>query len=106
MAEIIPISGAGGRGRGGGPEDPMLEQRVARLEQILERLEPRITEILLTGAKQQDLHKVQVDLAEVKGRISGMPTTWTLFAWLIPSLVATWGAGAAIVFAIVKASHP
>ena len=83
----------------------MLEQRVARLEQILERLEPKITEILLTGAKQSDLHKVHSDLAEVKGRISGMPTTWTLFAGLVTATITTWSAGAAIVFALVKATH-
>ena len=57
----------------------MLEQRVAVLEgdvskikTILERLEPKITEILLTGAKQVDLHKTQVDVAELKGRIMGL----------------------------------
>jgi hypothetical protein len=93
------------KGGGDGPEDPMLEQRVARLEQILEKLEPKITEILLTGAKQSDLHKVQTDLAEVKSRISGMPTSWTLFAGLVTATITTWSADAAIVFALVKATH-
>jgi hypothetical protein len=86
---------------GGGPEDPMLEQRVGRLEEkvdrieaILMRLEPQISEVLRTGAKQadltklqsdfirfeaaaatkDDLHKVQLDLVEVKGRVSNLPT--------------------------------
>ncbi|HKI14701.1 MAG TPA: hypothetical protein VKA12_06760 [Roseiarcus sp.] len=104
MTNVIPFQPMN-KGGGDGPEDPMLEQRVARLEQILERLEPKITEILLTGAKQSDLHKVQTDLAEVKGRISGMPTTWTLFAGLVTATITTWSAGAAIVFALIKATH-
>jgi hypothetical protein len=86
----------------GGPEGPMLEQRVARLEQILERLEPKITEILLTGAKQTDIQKLQVELAEARGRVSMLPTWWML----IVAIVATWRAGAGIVFALVRAAHP
>jgi hypothetical protein len=86
----------------GGPEGPMLEQRVARLEQILERLEPKITEILLTGAKQTDMQKLQVELAEARGRVSMLPTWWML----IVAVVATWSAGAGIVFALVRVAHP
>ncbi len=86
----------------GGPEGPMLEQRVARLEQILERLEPKISEILLTGAKQTDIQKLQVELAEACGRVSMLPTWWML----IVAIVATWSAGAGIVFALVRAAHP
>ena len=86
----------------GGPEGPMLEQRVARLEQILERLEPKITEILLTCAKQTDIQKLQVELAEARDRVSMLPTWWML----IVAIVATWSAGAGIVFALVRAAHP
>jgi hypothetical protein len=57
----------------------MLEQRVARLEQILERLEPKITEILLAGAKQSDVQKIQVETAEIKGKVSMLPTWWMLW---------------------------
>ena len=78
----------------------MLEQRVARmedkvdrLESILTRLEPRITEIAIAGAKQADLHTIRTDLAEIKGKISMLPTWWMLLV----ALVATWGAGAALV---------
>ena len=80
----------------------MLEQRVARLEQILERLEPKITEILLTGAKQVDIQKLQIELAEARGGVSMLPTWWML----IVALVATWSAGGGIVFALLKAAHP
>jgi chromosome segregation ATPase len=50
----------------------MLEQRVARLEQILERLEPKIAEILSSGAKQAELQKVQIEIAELKGRFQAL----------------------------------
>ena len=115
-------------GGGSGPEDPMLDQRVARLEATLERIEPKITELLLVGAKQTDLHKVQLDIAdtkgrfarlegilsqmpkqsdlavlrseigEIRGRISNMPTWWML----IVAIITTWSAGAAIVFALIR----
>jgi len=87
----------------------MLEQRVARLEQIMERLEPKITEILLTGAKQEDLRKIQLELAEVKGRFSGLearigalPSTWTLLGIVF----TTWALGSGIlIFALNVLRH-
>jgi hypothetical protein len=104
MAELkfVPSSRGPGGGAPTGPEDSMLEQRVARLEQILERLEPKITEILLTGAKQADVQKVHVELAELRGKVSMLPTWWML----VVALVATWSAGAGIIFALLKATHP
>jgi len=80
----------------------MLEQCVARLEQILERLEPKITEILLTGAKQADAQKIQLEVAELRGKVSMLPTWWML----VVALVATWSAGGGIIFALLKAAHP
>ena len=111
---------------GGDPEDPMLEQRVAKLEEkadrieaILQRLEPKITEALLTGAKQAevsklqlqltelqgsaarqvDLQKVQTEVAEIKGKIAGvearisaLPTTWTMLSIVF----TTWALGSGI----------
>ena len=121
------------KGGGGGPTDGMLD-RVERLETILASLEPKINEILLTGARQVDLQRLETkvaeivasgakqadvhrlelrlsesakqvdlkalrtDLAEVKGRVSMLPTWWML----ITALIATWGAGTAIVFALLR----
>ncbi len=79
-----------------------LEQKVDRIENVLAQLAPKITEILLTGAKQSDIQKMHVELAEVKGKVSMLPNWWML----VVALIATWGAGAGIVFALVKASHP
>ncbi len=91
----------GNDGGGSGPEDPMLEQRVARLETILERLEPKITEILVTGAKQGDLQALRVELAELRGKVSMLPTWWMLLV----ALLANWIAGGGIVFTLGKALH-
>jgi hypothetical protein len=112
MAEVVPLRGAKddiGMGGAGGPEDPMLEQRVARLEQILERLEPKITEIFLTGAKQTDVQRLQVDLARIEGRVMGIdgrlasiPTTWQVVAILATLLIGL----STIIFTASKWLHP
>ncbi|WP_434617445.1 hypothetical protein [Azospirillum sp. B2RO_4] len=59
-------------GGGDGPHPPDMEQRVAKLEtdvgeikDILKRLEP-------------SLSRITVDLAELKGKISHMPTLWQI----------------------------
>ncbi|WP_460450552.1 hypothetical protein [Alsobacter sp. SYSU BS001988] len=103
-----------------------MEQRVAKLEgdvsriaALLERLEPKITEILLTGAKQADLARTQLDIADIKGRsvgvdgrmaglegriaglgdkIASLPTTWTILGIVF----STWAIGSSIVFTIAK----
>lgn len=101
MNNVVPFPGEpqdkGGSGDGGGPEDPMLEQRVGKLEEkvdrietILVRLEPKIAEVLQNTAKQavelnklrsdftrfeanaatkDDLQKLQADVLETKNRL-------------------------------------
>lgn len=80
-------SPAASSGDGDGPEDPMLEQRVGRLEEKTDRIEAAvlridgmvqkileiqakqsadILEIKTSGAKQADLHKLQLEVAEIK----------------------------------------
>ena len=81
-----------------------MEDRVSRLERMLERLEPRITEILLTGAKSVDVYKVQVEVAELKGRMSAveakvgaLPSTFTI----LTIVFTTWALGSGIlIFAL------
>ena len=95
----------------------MLEQRIDHLEKILTSLEPKISELLLTTAKQADLHRLQLEIAEVKGkvealsgrlegqikgvegRLSGLdarfaalPTTWTMLGIVF----TTWALGSGI----------
>lgn len=79
----------------------MLEKRLARLENILASLEPKISEILLSGAKNDDVQKLQIELIKVEGTISGVedrlagiegrlsmiPTTWQTIAILAAPLI-------------------
>jgi hypothetical protein len=103
-------------GDAGGPEDPLLEERVERLEKILASLEPKISEILLTCAKRDDVLKLQLEIAEVKGRIQGIdgrlagidgrfsqiPTTWQILALVGTLLVGLSG----LIFTASRFLHP
>ena len=101
MTNTLKLAFPGG---GDSPEEPAVEQRVARLEKILERLEPKISEILSTGAKQNDVQKVQFEMAELKGRMTAieakmgaLPSTFTL----LTIVFTTWALGSGIlIFAI------
>lgn len=100
-----------------------LEEKVDRIEAILVRLEPKISEVLQNTAKQSvdlnklqldfarfestaatkdDLHKVQIDLAKIEGRVASLPTWWML----ITALITTWGAGFVITNYISKTPVP
>ena len=94
---------------GSGPLDPTTEQRIVglevkvdRIESILVRLEPMIVELSLTAVRTTDFSKAQIDIAELKGRVSSLPTWWMI----LTTVSSTWLAGAGIVFTLVKASHP
>jgi hypothetical protein len=75
----------------GGPTDSDMEKRVTQLESgiteiksVLGRLEPKIS----------DLH---TDVAEMKGRLSGMPTTWHLVGLVFAIFAAA--------FALIKLAN-
>lgn len=72
-------------GDSSGPEDPMLEQRV-------ERLEADVAEI------KASVKSIEVTLAEIKGKLSQSPT----WLQLLGVVISTWMAGAGMVLAIVK----
>lgn len=97
MADIIPISShLQPLSSGGGSEDPMLEARVARLEE-----EVRDIKLILRSIEGR-LTAIEVSMAEIKGKLQGMPTSWQMFTAIITSAIATWSAGAAIVFTLLK----
>jgi len=99
-----------GGSSGGGPEDPKLEERVSGLERdmvdlknkidnidsALKRLEPAIREITTRNGD------INARIASVEGQLKAMPTVLQLFL----AIITTWAAGAAIVFALLKATHP
>ena len=80
-------------GAGPGPEGPTLEQRVSRLEDDRREI-------------KSGLKALEVALARLDGRVSQLPTAWTMFTAIITTVVATWGAGAAIVFTLLRFAKP
>jgi len=97
--------GEGGGGSGGG----MLERRVAKLEDdvgemktSLKAIEAAVAEIKHLPkmsdflALQKDFGALKADVARIDGRVSTLPTWWMLLI----AILATWGAGAGIVYAL------
>jgi hypothetical protein len=110
MVEPIPFRGNRSSGGGGGPDDPMIERRIARLEELCAQIDEKLARIdanLGHLPTAMDYAALRSDVAEMKGRFGGlemrlsaMPTTVQLVTWLI----TTWSAGAAIVFALLRFS--
>lgn len=71
----------------------MLEMRVARVEDDIKSI-------------KASLQNLEVSVARLDGRVSQLPTAWTMFTAIVTTIVATWGAGAAIVFALLRAARP
>lgn len=117
MSRIVPFAKSDIASTGGsGPEDPMLEPRVEKLEQdvgritvILERLEPRIIELHARSASQTELSALRADFARLDGKIDGIdkrlaniPNTWQVISILAALLIGIAG----IVFAAGKFLKP
>ena len=89
----------------------MLEQRVGRLEEdmkdvksILKVIEASILEIkteLKHVPKMNDHGSLKAEIAEIKSRVSQMPTVLQL----VVTIITTWSAGAAIVFTLLRMSR-
>lgn len=69
LEEARNSQGALSSGSGGGTSDGM-EPRIARLEKDMSEI-------------KTDLKKVALDVSEMKGRLSAMPTTWQLVGLII-----------------------
>jgi hypothetical protein len=119
MAEILDASGKVvalethkkyvAKSGSGGPEDPMIEQRVAKLESDMQEMKAslKIIEAAVGEIKhlpkmndyvslQKDFGSLKSDVSELKGKLSNLPTWWMLML----AILATWGAGAGIVYAL------
>ena len=93
MADVVQFPGRGGGQSGGqGPEDPMIEHRVSRLEDDMKDVKTTLKAI------ESRLTSIEVSLARIEGKISQSPT----WIQLLVALIATWGAGAAIVAALIR----
>jgi hypothetical protein len=84
MGEIVPFKPPSDTG-GSGPEDPMIEQRIARLEDDMKEI-------------KATLKSIDLSVAEMKGKLSQSPN----WVQLIGMTLATWAAGAAIVPTLLR----
>lgn len=96
MAEIIALRRATA-GDGGGPGDPMLDERVAKLESDMSDIKASLVKI---DAKLDKLDfGLNGKIAAIDGRLSGMdhrfaalPSTWTMLGIVF----TTWALGSGI----------
>lgn len=87
----IPGLGQPIDGSGGGPHDPGMEQRVAKLEETVQGIDKALRELAPSIKSIADsMPKIREDLAEMKGRMTGidgqirqLPTMWTLTALVL-----------------------
>jgi hypothetical protein len=79
-------------GDGEGREYSMLEQRVAHVEDDVSEIKTSLRSI------ETKLNSIAESVAEIKDKISQSPT----WIQLLDALIATWGAGAAIVAALIR----
>jgi hypothetical protein len=73
----------------------MLEPRVARLEDDMKEVKVSLRSI------EAKLTSIAESVAEIKGKVSQSPT----WLQLLVALIATWGAGAAIVAVVVRFAY-
>lgn len=90
-------SGGGSSGDGGS-----MEARVAVLEQIAKESSGKLSEVATTLERvRTDLTAAGRDIAEVKGRLSGLPSTWVLLTAVVGGQLTL----AALIFAALKFGH-
>jgi hypothetical protein len=77
---------------GSGPEDPMIEQRVARIEDDMKDIKTSLKSI------ETKLSSIDVSVAEMKGRVAGvemrlsaMPTSWQLMTFTVGAILGSAG---------------
>jgi hypothetical protein len=95
VSDIVPFPG--GRSSGsGGPDDPTLGQRVARLQEHLKEVKSTLQSMDVgLGAIEVALAEMKGRLAGIEGRLQQMPTIWQTVS--IPAVLLFGLAG--IVFA-------
>lgn len=61
----------------GGPHDPTMEMRVQRLEDTFGRVEA------LMKSVDDRLRAVEINVAEAKGRVAHLPSTWAMIGTVL-----------------------
>ena len=114
---VLPFTGGTGAapiaGGGGGPHDPGMDARVTRLEEqygrietLLRAIDDRVGRIEDRVGRIEDhvgriedrvgrlddrLRHIEIDVAELKGRIVNLPTTWAMITTMIGGQIALAG---------------
>jgi hypothetical protein len=86
---------------GDGPEGPMMDQRVIKVESAVADIKASLRSIedtLLEIKTELKLLPKAGEIGEIKGRLSLMPTTWQL----VGLLLTTWAAGMCIAIALMR----
>ena len=91
-------------GSGGGSDDGgVLDRRVAALEADMREVKTTLGRIeALLRSLDDRVRKVEVDVAELKGKVSQLPTAWTLLTGGTGLILATFG----FAFALVRFGLP
>lgn len=76
----------------GGPHDPSMAMRVQRLEDTLPRIEVLMKSLddrlRRVETEVERVRDVQIDLAELKGRIVNLPSTWAMVTTILGGQIA------------------
>jgi hypothetical protein len=89
MADIYPFPEAS-KGGGSGPEDPMLERRVDRLEDDVREIKNDLSDI------KQILARLEGRFDALDAKIDARPTIWSLTVALVGAVLASGGLALAI----------
>jgi predicted nuclease with TOPRIM domain len=108
MDNIVDFPGR--KSGGGGPEDPMLEQRVAQVEDDIKAIKESLLRLEMAVStlteELKELRKQTYDLAlrvaSMEGQLKHVPTSLQLLV----AVIATWASGAAIVLGLMRVMQP
>jgi hypothetical protein len=88
---------------GGIPKDSGLEARVSALEVRLERIETVVYEIRAElKAMRAEFTGLRVEVAEIKGRLTNIPTTFQIAFMLMTFTVATFIGATGLALAVLR----
>ena len=80
----------------GGAHDPSMAMRLQRLEEFLPRIEA------LMKSVDDHVRRVEIEVAEMKGRVASLPSTWAMVTTILGGQVAF----AAVLAAIPRLAVP
>lgn len=89
MSNIVRFPGSDDGGSDGGPEDPMLGQRVARLEEDMKEVRGDVRNIRdRLGVIEECLARIEGGFTGINAKLDALPTVWTFVVALVGSVIA------------------